>query len=287
MPDNPSVPVYITEVKSVTSVRAGHGETVGTYKIQFSPEFAFSATGPYTGKFYVKLIPLTSSTQIGSTYEPQYIGNGATHEITATGLETGKRYKIVVSGSDDFAKSKNAIVTLREYAFPHMVFRNDNLTVKWQNNTKTHGMLSVSGDWDTAQPIPFGLAGFALPVTSEVYGEAHFKIKVAAAEESEGGTSLGPFSQEINAYFAVPKFTEAELSGGTLKITYDYSIAAHTVCLSLVRIGETPDTNALITTDSADKDIAALAATINDVLERHRRGLFEKSRAEAALKRAI
>ncbi|MDR0294478.1 MAG: HAMP domain-containing histidine kinase [Oscillospiraceae bacterium] len=47
------------------------------------------------------------------------------------------------------------------------------------------------------------------------------------------------------------------------------------------------DTNARLTTVTSDKDVAALAAGINAMLERNRRGLFEKARAEAALKRAV
>jgi signal transduction histidine kinase len=47
------------------------------------------------------------------------------------------------------------------------------------------------------------------------------------------------------------------------------------------------DTNALLTTDTADKDIAMLTIKINAMLESNRRGLREKDRAEAALKRAI
>ena len=47
------------------------------------------------------------------------------------------------------------------------------------------------------------------------------------------------------------------------------------------------DTNALLTTDTFDKDAAALAVSINAMLECNRRGLLEKGRAEAALKRAV
>ena len=47
------------------------------------------------------------------------------------------------------------------------------------------------------------------------------------------------------------------------------------------------DTNALLTTDTFDRDAAALALNINAMLERSRRGLLEKDRAEAALKRAV
>jgi len=47
------------------------------------------------------------------------------------------------------------------------------------------------------------------------------------------------------------------------------------------------DTNAQLTTDTHDGDVAALAATINTVLEQNRRVHFEKGRAEAALKRAV
>ncbi|MDR0491811.1 MAG: HAMP domain-containing histidine kinase [Oscillospiraceae bacterium] len=47
------------------------------------------------------------------------------------------------------------------------------------------------------------------------------------------------------------------------------------------------DTNAQLTTAASDKDVAALAVSINAMLERNRRGLYEKDRAEAALKRAV
>ena len=47
------------------------------------------------------------------------------------------------------------------------------------------------------------------------------------------------------------------------------------------------DTNALLTVGTSDKEIAALARNINAMLERSRRGLHEKDRAEAALKRAV
>ncbi|MCL2003703.1 MAG: HAMP domain-containing histidine kinase [Oscillospiraceae bacterium] len=47
------------------------------------------------------------------------------------------------------------------------------------------------------------------------------------------------------------------------------------------------DTNARLTTSASDKDAEAFAATVNAMLERHRRGLHEKGRAEAALKRAV
>jgi len=47
------------------------------------------------------------------------------------------------------------------------------------------------------------------------------------------------------------------------------------------------DTNAQLTTATSDKDVAALAASINAMLERNRRDLYEKGRAEAALKRAV
>ena len=47
------------------------------------------------------------------------------------------------------------------------------------------------------------------------------------------------------------------------------------------------DTNMLLTTLMSDKDVVALAAGINAVLEQGRRGIFEKDRAEAALKRAV
>ena len=47
------------------------------------------------------------------------------------------------------------------------------------------------------------------------------------------------------------------------------------------------DTNMLLTTQTSDKDVAALAAGINTVLKQSRHGLFEKDRAEAALKRAV
>jgi len=47
------------------------------------------------------------------------------------------------------------------------------------------------------------------------------------------------------------------------------------------------DTNARLTTAASDKDAAALAASVNAMLERNRRDLYEKDRAEAALKRAV
>jgi len=47
------------------------------------------------------------------------------------------------------------------------------------------------------------------------------------------------------------------------------------------------DTNMLLTTQTSDKDVAALAVGINTVLKQLRHGLFEKDRAEAALKRAV
>jgi signal transduction histidine kinase len=47
------------------------------------------------------------------------------------------------------------------------------------------------------------------------------------------------------------------------------------------------DTNAHLTVATSDKDVAALTASINAMLERNRRDLFEKGRAEAALKRAV
>ena len=47
------------------------------------------------------------------------------------------------------------------------------------------------------------------------------------------------------------------------------------------------DTNTGLTTTTSDKDVAELAASINTVLERNRRTLFEKNSAEAALKRAV
>ena len=47
------------------------------------------------------------------------------------------------------------------------------------------------------------------------------------------------------------------------------------------------DTNAQLATATSDKDMAALAVSINAMLERNRRDLYEKGRAEAALKRAV
>ena len=47
------------------------------------------------------------------------------------------------------------------------------------------------------------------------------------------------------------------------------------------------DTNAHLTTATSDRDVAALAMSINVMLERNRRDLFEKNRAEAALRRAV
>ena len=47
------------------------------------------------------------------------------------------------------------------------------------------------------------------------------------------------------------------------------------------------DTNAQLTTASHYKDIAVFAISINAMLERNRRDLYEKIRAEAALKRAV
>jgi signal transduction histidine kinase len=49
----------------------------------------------------------------------------------------------------------------------------------------------------------------------------------------------------------------------------------------------TGDTNAQITVGTSDKDVMALAASVNAMLERNRRDLREKDRAEAALKRAV
>ena len=47
------------------------------------------------------------------------------------------------------------------------------------------------------------------------------------------------------------------------------------------------DTNAQLTTATSDKDVAALTASVNAMLERNRQALFEIERAEATLKRAI
>ena len=47
------------------------------------------------------------------------------------------------------------------------------------------------------------------------------------------------------------------------------------------------DTNALITASASDRDAAGLAAAVNAMLEKGRRDLHEKDRAEAALKRAV
>ena len=47
------------------------------------------------------------------------------------------------------------------------------------------------------------------------------------------------------------------------------------------------DTNAQLATATSDRDVAAFAASINAMLERNRRALYEKDRAEAALKRAV
>ncbi|MDR0221326.1 MAG: HAMP domain-containing histidine kinase [Lachnospiraceae bacterium] len=51
-------------------------------------------------------------------------------------------------------------------------------------------------------------------------------------------------------------------------------------------ISET-ETNALVTTETFDKDITALSGSVNKALERSRRDVYERTRAEAALKRAI
>jgi len=47
------------------------------------------------------------------------------------------------------------------------------------------------------------------------------------------------------------------------------------------------DTNARLTTATSDRDVAAFAVSINAMLERNRHDLYEKNRAEAALKRAV
>jgi len=47
------------------------------------------------------------------------------------------------------------------------------------------------------------------------------------------------------------------------------------------------DTNARLTTATSDKDVAALAISVNAMLERNRRVLYEKKHAEAALKQAV
>ena len=47
------------------------------------------------------------------------------------------------------------------------------------------------------------------------------------------------------------------------------------------------DTNAKLTTDTFNKDVVSLTASVNTMLERNRWDLFEKARAEAALKRAV
>jgi signal transduction histidine kinase len=47
------------------------------------------------------------------------------------------------------------------------------------------------------------------------------------------------------------------------------------------------DTNTRLTTDTFDKDVAALAESVNAMLERNRHDVFEKVRADAALKRAV
>ncbi|MCL1964886.1 MAG: HAMP domain-containing histidine kinase [Firmicutes bacterium] len=55
------------------------------------------------------------------------------------------------------------------------------------------------------------------------------------------------------------------------------------------RLGEIAyiDTNARLTTDTFDRDVIALLRGVNAMLERNRRDLFEKVRAETDLKRAI
>ena len=47
------------------------------------------------------------------------------------------------------------------------------------------------------------------------------------------------------------------------------------------------DTNAQLTTDTFDKDVAALTQSINRMLQNNRQGYLEAARTEAALKRAI
>ena len=47
------------------------------------------------------------------------------------------------------------------------------------------------------------------------------------------------------------------------------------------------DTNSKLTTDTFNKDVVGLTASINTMLERNRRDIFEKAGAEAALKRAV
>jgi len=58
------------------------------------------------------------------------------------------------------------------------------------------------------------------------------------------------------------------------------------LCRQLDEIVKT-DTNTQLVTATSDKDVAALAASINAMLERNRLEHYEKIRAESALKRAV
>ncbi|MDR0221876.1 MAG: hypothetical protein LBI54_10805 [Lachnospiraceae bacterium] len=241
--------ISIMGVNSVTGVQTEHASGTN-YTISFMPDFTFSGTGRFTGSFYVKLVDGRGGTV--SSFDPLiFTGIGASYSLTdVAGLSPGEIYGVMVSGNSGFTNSKTGFATTSEYAAPRAVLRNGALTVKWAAALDTFGELDVGGDWHSAMPIPTGAKGYTLPLSPEIYGDAHFTLCVAACTENgPDDTSVGPFSAPIDAYLAVPAFTAAELAGGVLTVSSvlpAYIANQYTVLLGLALPGEEPDIAALL-----------------------------------------
>jgi len=243
----------IIGVNSVAGITAVHSSNNSGYDISFIPDFSFNSPGNFSGSFYVEI--LDGSTVVNNL-TVTYSANKMRYTLQAvTGLSANKQYKLVVSGSSNFPEdaSRPGALTTCEYCSPCVLFQRDKLTMKWDTVSSliSYGEIEIGGDWRNIIKVIHDIKGYTLPVTPEIYGNAHFTLSISACLDDaiNNSTSYGPPSTQIDVYLQVPEFNNAEYSDGKLNISYTkpaYLDSKYTVCLVLAPQGITPDISKLI-----------------------------------------
>ena len=278
--------VSIISVKSVTGIRT-EKEDGGKYSIVFIPNFGFSgASGKYEGDFYAKVTDLFGDA-VGDVATVKFTDNAVEYKLEhIAGLSPNETYTLTVSGRNDFSANKSAALTTWEYDCVRAVFRRDALSILWSKPLIARGEIDVGGDWASAIPVPFGVKGYTLPLTGELYEAGHFTLRVAACLQNDEDTAVGPFCPPIDTYLAPPKITGAEIAGGTLRIEcelppyFTEHEGAFILPLGLGVHGEEPDYTRLLPPKAgtiSDYDVSAF-----DTLDGLTAYLFVKSTAAIA-----
>ncbi|MDR3341468.1 MAG: hypothetical protein LBT14_01545 [Treponema sp.] len=273
---------------TITQVQVFDANAANKYTIKFSVNFDFSPGTPFVGKFYARISDIAAPSWHTAVKELTY-QFGQDYQIETDELVKDDYVYTLELGANetDFFTEKSAAgstapVLVARYKNFNALFKNDILTLKWDAPSYNilSGSLRFSGDLVLSLALPFGVKGYSLPLSADIYGDnAQFTVSAVPRTFNSLGqdTFFGIPTSEITVLTAPPEIQSASLTenGQARTLTLKFSLSEkyaqplqnYQAIMALTPNGESPLAGSVLRVDVLQADIAADGNTLTASLD--------------------